>query len=346
MYESYKEVFNQGETLRTTFDYVMSKRNEIKSFIKENKFEEVVFIACGSSYWMSLSACMTLQEKLGVKCSAVKSGDIVMNKEYYKKAYKNPLVIAPSRSGTTSETLIAIELFKEQYGSKVLSIVEYENSKILSLSEFVLEIPWVNEISVCQTRSFSNLYLTCILIAAIVDEDEALINELNGYITESKQHESRAENLLSSIIKEFPECKSLVTLGNGKQYGACIEGAYICIEMAQFPSNYYGTLEFRHGPIVMADSSYLVCIFSGGNARKLEENMALDTQKKGARVAAICSEDNFRHSDFCFNMGKKTAAEVIALYGIMVMQGFAHLKAVDLGIDPDSPKGLVPWIKI
>lgn len=346
MCESYNEVFNQGNELRKTYDYVASKRDEISSFLKMGDFHEVVFIACGSSYWLSLSACMTWQEKLGVRCSAVKSGDIVMNPEYYKKAYDRPLVIAPSRSGSTSETLIAVKLFKETYGSRVLSLVEYDNSPILALSDLALHIPWANEISVCQTRSFSNLYLACIMLSAITAGDEALLGDLDKYLREFGACRERSENQIRQIIKEFPEWKSLVTLGNGKQYGVTIEGAYIAIEMAQFPSNYYGTLEFRHGPIVMADKSYLVTVFSGGNGVEHEENMARDTQQKGARVAVICSEDKFKHVDYVFSLGWKAFPETVALFGIMVMQGFAQLKAVDLGIDPDNPKELVPWIKI
>ncbi|HEY5586382.1 MAG TPA: SIS domain-containing protein [Ruminiclostridium sp.] len=346
MFESYAEVFGQGDSLRKTFDYTKQKETEIIKFFKESEYQEVVFIACGSSYWLSMSACMTMQEKLGIKCSAVKSGDIVMNPEYFKKAYKKPLVIAPSRSGTTSETLIAIKLFKDTYDSKVISIVEYPDSPILQLSDFVMEIPWANEISVCQTRSFSNLYLTCIMFSAIVSGDDAMLSDLDRYISEFVQHATRSENLINSIIKELPQWKSLVTLGNGKQYGVTIEGAYIAIEMAQFPSNYYGILEFRHGPIVMADDSYFVTIFSGGNGKEHEEKMAADTRDKGAKVAVICAEDTFKNVDYCFSLGRKACPEVVALFGIMIMQGFAHLKAVDLGIDPDNPKELVPWITI
>ena len=346
MLESYNEVFGQWDSLCKTFDYIKGRKNEIVRFLKDNAYEEIVFIACGSSYWLSLSACMTMQEKLGIRCSAVKSGDVVMNPDYFKKAYKNPLVIAPTRSGTTSETLIALELMKKTYGSKVLSIIEYADSPILRLSDFVLEIPWSNEKSVCQTRSFSNLYLVCILMAAMAVEDSELLLDIHNFLTEFEYHRNRGENLLKLIIKEFPDIKNLVTLGNGKQYGVAIEGAYINIEMAQFPSSYYGVLEYRHGPIVMADSSYLVSIFCGGNGREHEEKMAAEIRSKGAKVAVISAEDTFCNADFCFCLGRDASPEVVALFGILIMQGFAHLKAVDMGIDPDNPKDLVPWISI
>jgi glucosamine--fructose-6-phosphate aminotransferase (isomerizing) len=346
MFESYLEVFEQGKSLRQTFDFIKLKENDIVNFFKDSEYEEVVFLACGSSYWLSSSACMTMQEKLGVRCTAVKSGDVVMNPEYYKKAYKKPLVIAPSRSGTTTETLAAVGLFKETFGSSVLCVVEYKDPPIQALSDLTIEIPWANEVSVCQTRSFSNLYLVCIMLSALVCADKALLLDLDRYISDFAQHQIKAESILKSIISEFPQCGSLVTLGSGKQYGLCIEGAYIAIEMAQFPSNYYGLLEFRHGPIVMADDSMLVAIFSNGNGKEHEEKMAAETKQKGAKVAMICTEGGYLNADYCFSLGRKAEPETVALFGIMVMQGYAHLKAVDMGVDPDHPKDLIPWISL
>ena len=43
---------------------------------------------------------------------------------------------------------------------------------------------------------------------------------------------------------------------------------------------------------------------------------------------------------------EKASPEVVALYGIMILQGFAQQNAENLGINPDSPKDLVPFIKI
>jgi len=346
MYESYNEIFKQGKSLRKSYDYVMSKKGHIANFFKDSEYEEIVFIACGSSYWLSASAHMTFQEKLGVRCCAVTSGEVIMNEEYYKKAYKKPLVIAPSRSGSTSETLKAVKFFKQNYGSRVLSIAEYEDAPIKGLSDLTLEIPWANEISVCQTRSFSNMYMVCVMIAAIVGNDSALLEDINNYIEESASLMSKGEELLRTIIKENPGWKNFVSIGNGKQYGISCEGAYICIEMAQLPSNYYNTLELRHGPIVMLDSSYIVSVMSGENARELEENMAKDARNKGAKVIAICDDGNFKNADYIFSLGRKASPEVTALYGIFVMQGAAYLKAVATGVDPDNPKELVRWIKI
>ena len=75
-------------TLRKTFNYIKSRESDLLSMINTIKYEEVVFIACGSSYWLSASASMTFQERTGIKSYTVTSGEVVMNLDYYKKAWR------------------------------------------------------------------------------------------------------------------------------------------------------------------------------------------------------------------------------------------------------------------
>ena len=142
------------------------------------------------------------------------------------------------------------------------------------------------------------------------------------------------------------QCDSLVVIGSGKQYGVAVEAAYIGIEMAAFTSNYYSTLELRHGPIVRLGQNTLVAVVSNAAARAYEENMACDSRRKGAKVLALIDEGGFQNADWVFEMDSRQEPEVLALYAVAVMQGFAHCKAVQLGLDPDHPAELVPFIQI
>lgn len=346
MYESHSEIFSQGTALKRTLDALLGRRGEIKEAIGSYDFKEIVFVACGSSYWAALSAHMTMQRLTGKRCHAVKSGDIVMDPDYFKNAYEKPLLILPSRSGSTQETLIAAGAMKERYDCDIVGLVEYGDSGIKEISSLALEFPWANEKSVCQTRSFSNIYLASIAIAAILADDDGLIGDLRKYLDRFDELSKACEEKILHMIADFPGCASLAALGGGCQYGVSVEGAYINIEMSQFPSNYYGTLEWRHGPIVMADESMLVSITCGANAREYEESMAKDTRAKGSRVLSVSALDDFENSDYRLSLGWQCADETVALFSVMALQGFAYHKAVERGIDPDNPPGLVPWISL
>ena len=346
MYKAYNEIFTQGDVLKQTYDYVQGRKEGFLEFIKKSDINQIVFVACGSSYWMSLSASRTIQKLTGIPCFAIKSGDVVFDEEYFGKMFDRPLFITPSRSGKTSETLRAVEYLKGKYQAPVLAIVEYDNNRLQDYADYLFLQPWANEESICQTRSFSCLYLTSIMLAAFLSDDEELLNELKAYLEDFQGLREGVEETAKKITKEVADPKSVICLATGAQYGVAIEGAYISVEMAQFQGSYYGLLEFRHGPIVMADRHDLVAIFCSGIKGELEEDMAKEIRETGAKVLAIGAQRNFQNADYAVDVGRKTRPEVTALFGIYMMQAYAYYQALALERNPDQPKELVPFIDI
>lgn len=346
MYQSHQEIFNQDESLKKSLDYVLTRQNDLSEFFSATDYDEILFVACGSSYWLSLSALETFSEKFGIRCSAVTSGDVLMNPAQYIKRYSKPLIIAPSRSGNTSETLKAVDFLKKIYQGRVLGIVEYENAKLNQHSDLLLEIPWANETSVCQTRSFSNLYLVCIAIAAVVKDDQNLISDITDYLFSFPALSEYTEQFIKNLFSDHGNLPGLITLGNGKLFGLICEGAYITVEMAQAPAHFFYTLEFRHGPIVLLDESYLVVLSSDGSQNELEQNLIADIKAKGAKVLVIAADYNLSNADFILSLNKKYSTEIIGLYVSFVTQAIAYYKALILEVNPDKPKDLVPWIAI
>jgi fructoselysine-6-P-deglycase FrlB-like protein len=208
-----------------------------------------------------------------------------------------------------------------------------------------IHIPWVNEVSVCQTRSFSNLYLAEVMVAAIAAGNDGLLEQLRRYIGEFEALSKAADERIRHMLDGFDGLEKFVALGSGVQYGVVIEGAYITVEMAQQVAAYYGLLEFRHGPVVTADAHMLVCITHSGEP-SYADKMAEETRAKGAKVAMICDVDRYQNKDFCFSLGHEACAEAVALYAVFVMQGIAYHRAARLGVNPDQPGDLVSWIAI
>ena len=85
-------------------------------------YEQVVFTGCGSTYYLSLAAAALFQELTGCAARAVPAGELVLNSKTVLTDQKT-LLVAISRSGTTSETLKAVKNFKaEKRGDVVVSI--------------------------------------------------------------------------------------------------------------------------------------------------------------------------------------------------------------------------------
>ena len=339
-YLSHDEIHSQYVSLKQTLDYMLENAAPLQELFQGEG--DIVFVGCGSSYWMSLSAHKTVKLKTGRRSYAVKAGDVILCPEEYRGLYDKPVFLCPSRSGRTRELLDAVVLLLAAYpGAKVLSIVEYTENELSGKSDLSLNLNWANERSVCQTRSFSNLYLASIVLAAILGGDKAFIENMGSYLASAPGLYSRHE---ADIIKlaDPAAITSLVTLGGGLQYGVVIEGAYIVIEMAEFASNYYQLLEYRHGPIVTSGQRTAVFICSGV-PEEHERKMAEETRKTGAKVYAIASKQ-VDWADHTFSLDGEYGKEILALHFAFVLQSFAHHFSIARGKNPDSPGDLVPYI--
>ena len=344
-YDSFHEILDQSTALKQTLIYVQSREKDIRNFFKAAG--DVVFVGCGSSYWASLSAHRTFALYNERRTFAVKAGEILMNPDEYKNAYSNPILVCPSRSGNTSELLKAVTILRDFYGNvPVLSIIEYEDAPLEKLSDLCLNIPWANEISVCQTRSFSCLYLAMVLISAIVSDNSTLLSGMQRYVEAAPMLHKKDEKVISELVSSFQNFDYLVAIGSGRQYGVAVEGAYIGIEMALLNASYYMTLELRHGPIVTVGENTLVAIVSNGKAKELEENMAADSKRQGAKVLAVTADSSFQNADWVFSLDGDYPVEATALYYTYVMQMFAYYQALRKGLDPDHPGDLIPFITL
>ena len=342
-YLSYHEIHGQYRSLRQTLDYMQSMSEAVRAFFEPGR--DVVFVASGSSYWMSLSAHLTLRRKTGKRTAAIKAGDIVLCPDEFVPGFSNPILICPSRSGRTSEVLLAIGHMRAAYPDlKVLSLVEYDQSPLEDVSDLTLRMPWANEASVCQTQSFSNLYLAAVLLAGILADDRSLFDAAAQYLAAAPALYARHEAMIARIVTG-DKPKSMVSLGCGLQYGVCIEGAYIVTEMAEFSTNYYQLLEYRHGPIVTADAGTFIFILSAPGSEAYEQKIARDAERAGA-VVCVFSGMPADYGKYGFSIGSDVPKEVVALHYVFCMQSIAFHFSVGRGKNPDQPGSLVPFIEL
>ena len=337
---SHNEIISQYLSMEKTLDLMLDNTASLREFFTGDN--DIVFIGCGSSYWMSLSAHKTMKLKTGRRSYAIKAGDVVLCPEEFTGLYNDPVFVCPSRSGRTQEVLDAIDILKEKYpDAKVFSVVIYNNSLLCEKSDMTLNISWANEESVCQTRSFSNLYVAFIALAAILGNDSTFTDDLRRYIKSASALYRRDDDVIKSIA-DPDEITSIVTLGSGLQYGIVVEGAYIIVEMAEFSSNYYQLLEYRHGPIATAGKGTAVFICAG-TSQEHECKMAGEIRATGAKVYAV-AVNKVDWADHTFSTDENHSKEAIALYFAFIMQSFAYHFSVARGKNPDSPGNLPRYI--
>jgi glucosamine--fructose-6-phosphate aminotransferase (isomerizing) len=129
-----------------------------------------LFTGCGSTYYLSLAAASLFQELTGRFARTIPGGELLLNSKIVLNSkigdfHKKSLLVAVSRSGTTTETVSAVDKFKKEKRGDVIVISNY-NEALSKLSDVNIIIPKGQEKSVAQTGSFASMYVAATAFCA------------------------------------------------------------------------------------------------------------------------------------------------------------------------------------
>lgn len=344
MHLTYKEIFGQYEALRRTYDYVLENRQQIKGLMEQHKPQSLTFVGSGSGYSLCRSGEVSTKLRLNMAANALAAGDLLVNFNHYVGLLEDTLIIAPSRSGGTSEVVMAVEKAKA-LGVPTLAISAKENSPLRNLAELSLEIPWAFDESVCQTRTVTNFYAVNLLLIALIAEDATLLEEIDHAITAGERFMAEYGHLAEEVANF--EWDKVVVLADSELEGIASEAALAFAEISQAPGNYYHVLDVRHGPMVLIDEKTLVVMAFSPEETELQRSLVQDLKGKNAKVVTI-SMGNQRNlgSDWEVHTPEYSNFGVLGIPFVFIPQAIAYYKALNRGLDPDAPGGLEPWIDL
>lgn len=255
--------------------------------------ERVAVLGCGTSWFIAMSYAV-LREQAGQGLTDAFAGS------EYPTARSYDRVVAISRSGTTTEV---VDLLATVTGPTTL-LTAVEDSPAAHAADVVVGLPFAEEESVVQTR-FATSALT-LLRAGLALTDPALL-DVDALVADG-------EAALSLDLGDLLGVEQCTFLGRGWAVGLAHEAALKTREAAQFWAEAYPAMDYRHGPIAIAEPGRLV--WSLGPA---PEGLADDVTATGAR---------FVQHDL-----DPQAALVLA-------QRFAIATANARGLDADHPRSL------
>ena len=249
--------------------------------------ERVAAVGCGSSWFMSMAYA-------GVRESAGHGEtDIYAGSEFnYDRKYDR--IVAISRSGTTTE--IADLLAKTKLPSVVITAVA--GSPVTQHASESIILDFADEESVVQTR-----WATAAL---------GLLRAHNG--VDLLPLADQAELALASELGELPNVEQISFIGRGWTIGLANEAALKTREAAQFWAEAYPAMDYRHGPMSIAQKGRCTWAF-GEIEKKLEEEI-------------IATGALFEKSDWD------------PMVHLIRAQRVAVAIAKKRGLDPDRPRGL------
>ena len=341
-----KEILTQYDALKQTFAYFEANAQKIKDFMESVQKSNWIFIGCGSSFTICNAGELVSLKHLKHPSFSIAAGDLLLNFPQYADLIKGSLIIAPSRSGETSEVIKAIELAKNTSRCKVATICTKENTPLSILSDIDLVMPWAFDDATCQTRTVTNLYTAILLLIAISGDDQELLDEIKQSIDQGNQYMD--EN--AGVLKEFAEqhdWERAVVLADAELAGIAQEGVIAFMEISRVPTNYFHILDVRHGPIVMIDKDSLVVMACSQYNETMQVDLVANLKQAGATIVCMSEKsDNPWNADLHVTIPSYQKQCVRGIPFIFIIQMLSYTNALKKGLDPDSPPGLKPWITL
>ena len=250
--------------------------------------ERVAVIGCGTSWFMA-EAYAALREDSGLgETDCFPASRLPAGRDYDR-------VVAISRSGTTTEVLEALANTR----ARRTAITTAVSLPISQVSDETVVLDFADEESVVQTVFATT---TLMLLRASLGED------LGPVV-------AQAEQVLRSPAGEgVPRGGQYTFLGQGWAHGIAREAALKMREAAQLWTESYPQMEYRHGPIAIAEPGRVVWVF-GEPVPGLLDDVA-------ATGATVVSDPLDPVAD------------------LVRAQRLAVLLAERLGLDPDRPRHL------
>jgi len=332
-----QEIYSQPEAWQDALAVIEKLSNKLRSLLSDD-YAQIVFTGCGSTYYLSLAAAALFQEMTGRVARAVPAGELFLNPRVSLTNGKT-LLVAVSRSGSTSETVRAVEQFKKEKHGPVIVITNYGDQPLASLADVPVIIEKGQEQSVAQTRSFASMYVAATAIAALAANREDLRKSMDGLPDCGGKLIARYDSLARAIGEDLNKDR-FYFLGSGIRYGLACEVNLKMKEMTLTHSEPFHFLEFRHGPMSMVNKNAVV-VGMLSDANRKHESKVLSEMKPLGGTALSLGETG---SDVSFN--SRVPEQVRGVLYLPVLQLTAYYRSLAKGLNPDSPTNLTAVVKL
>ena len=334
------EIFSQPQCWDTCLRQLMaSDLTAVRKLARPGA--EWIFIGCGSSYYLAMSAAATFAH-LGMSARAIPASEVFLYPELAMPGGKNYCPVLISRSGLTSEVLRASEMLERERDLRTIAITCTEGSPLQSISTATLKTLAADEKSTVMTRSFTSMLLTLQYLGSIVSGCQDFGNAL-------KDLAAQVRPLLTAMpdrLREFVNSHAFtdyIFLAQGPLFGIANEAMLKVLESSCSYAQVFHTLEFRHGPKAVAAPETLITFLLSESSYEQELEVLEEMKRLGATTLVLANKlDQRAHdsADFCIELRLQTPEYArLAAYTIwgQLLGAYTGLRK---GMNPDLPKNL------
>jgi glutamine---fructose-6-phosphate transaminase (isomerizing) len=340
MSKTYQEIMQQPAIWDSVLATATSEWDSIGGRLDLAADVQLIFTGSGTSYYLAQAAAQGAQEVTGRPARAVPSADVFLSPASTVPDGVPLLVFVISRSGRTSEALLAVDFLKAQRPlATVVAVSCVAGSPLAERAHEAIELDQVREQSVVMTQSFSSMLLALQAVAAAMAGDGELLAELRHLPAAADSVMPKAEEFAERLGTERALSK-FVYLGIGPYFGLAEEAMLKLTEMTQTWSAAYNSLEFRHGPISTVDRGTAAVLLCGRRELDYVEALIRDLAHHGVFVAAIGPDASTASVDLDLTLPGELGDIARSVLYMPALQLIAYHRASVLGLDADAPRNL------
>jgi glutamine---fructose-6-phosphate transaminase (isomerizing) len=342
-----QEILSQPEAWSAALKVLGETRRSILDLQHRNRFENIIFTGCGSTYYLSLAIAALTQELTGLPSRAFPASELWF---YPRSSYVagKTLLVAVSRSGETTETLHACQTFLDGKRGSLLTLSCSGDMPLAKMGTLNIVLPSGQEKSVAQTRAFSTLYLGTLAFACFWARREELFDSLIRLPEAGTRLMENYVHLAADLGRDAT-IDRFYWLGSGPRHGLACELSLKMKEMSLSHSEPFHFMEFRHGPKSMVTPSSLTIGLSSTINGQQETSVLEDVKALGGRVLTVAesgteSSPSGVDPEVHFESGLDEAVRNV-LY-LPVGQLIAFERSISKGLNPDRPSNLDAVVKL
>lgn len=352
-----KEINEQPKAIADTIKYKLTdglidfKEN---AFSKEELqgFNKIYMVACGTAYHAGLVGSYAFEKfaKIPVIC------DIASEFRYNDPFIDDKtLIILPSQSGETADTLAALRLARQK-GAKTLVLTNVVASSLDREADKTIYCYAGPEIAVASTKAYTTQIISFYMLALDFARKLETISEVEykNILEEIKKIPEKVKEILDNIedikkyAQEIKKSESIFYLGRGLDYKSVIEGALKLKEVSYIHSEAFAAGELKHGTIALIEEGTpVVTVATQENIMEKTISNVKEVISRGANIFSIARSDD--HLEDISHYTYKLPETIDALYPVLAVvpqQLLAYYTSNAKGIDVDKPRNLAKSVTV
>lgn len=340
---TYREIISQSDAWSATLETAGAQADDLRSWLAQS-WADVIFIGCGSTHYLALSAAAIWQALTGHRTRGVPASELWLFSDSFLLRFPG-LLVTVSRSAETTETLRAVETYRQQGGEDVLAVTCYPDRPLAAQATQVLAAERAQEESIAQTRSFTSMLLLTQFAAGLASDQDGYLDQLNA-LPSLGNRIVEAYETLAQHVGEDSSIERFVFLGSSANYGLACEAMLKMKEMSLSPAEAFHFMEFRHGPKSVIGSDMLIVGLVSETAREHEASVLGEMQGLGARVLAVAESPDGLPADDVVTLDSGLSDLARGPLVMPVLQLMAYYRALSKGLDPDHPTNLEAVVRL